>query len=141
MRCGSLYRIPVWGSVIGTGRLAVPVLAGTAAYAVACRPGWHVSLNQRPPQAIWFYSVIGLALLVGLAVDWTSVDPMQALFWSAVINGVVAVRLMVATMVAVTRRQVMGRFVASPREIRPGLAATAVMAVAVLAMFATMGQG
>lgn len=120
--------------IIGTGLLAVPVLAGSAAYAIGEARGWKCGLDQRPWEAVGFYSVITLATLLGIAIDWSSLDPIKALFWSAVINGVVAVPIMAAMMVVVSRRDTMGRYTASGKLRFFGWTATAVMAVAATAM-------
>jgi Mn2+/Fe2+ NRAMP family transporter len=122
--------------IIGTGLLAVPVLAGSAAYAVCESRGWPVGLEHKPREAVGFYTVIGLAVLVGIAVDYSPLDPIRALFWTAVINGVVAVPLMVAMMVVVSRPHQMGRFAASTGLRVMGWVATACMAGAVIMMFA-----
>jgi NRAMP (natural resistance-associated macrophage protein)-like metal ion transporter len=115
--------------IIGTGLLAVPVLAGSAAFAVAEARGWHSGLECKPYQAIGFYSVAVAATLVGITLDWAPIDPMRALFWSAVLNGIVAVPIMVAMMLLVTRPSVMGKFIAGRALVVFGWAAT-------LAMFA-----
>ena len=115
--------------IIGTGLLAVPVLAGSAAFAVAEARGWHHGLECKPYQATGFYSVAVAATLVGITLDWAPIDPMRALFWSAVLNGIVAVPIMVAMMLLVTRPSVMGKFIAGRALIVFGWAAT-------LAMFA-----
>ncbi|GGB43447.1 iron transporter [Sphingomonas metalli] len=120
--------------IIGTGLLAVPVLAGSAAYAIGESRGWKCGLDQRPWEAVGFYAVITLATLLGIAIDWSSLDPIKALFWSAVINGVVAVPIMAAMMLVVSRRSAMGKFTASPRLLFFGWTATAVMAAAAVAM-------
>ncbi len=120
--------------IIGTGLLAIPVLAGSAAYAVGETRGWKCGLDQRPWEAVGFYSVIALATLLGIAIDWSPLDPIRLLFLSAVVNGVVAVPIMAAMMVVVSRRSTMGKFTASPRLLFFGWAATAVMAVAAAAM-------
>lgn len=120
--------------IIGTGLLAVPVLAGSAAYAVGEGRGWKCGLDHKPWEAIGFYGIIALATLLGVAVDLSDLDPIKALFWSAVINGVVAVPIMAAMMVVVSRASIMGRFIASPRLRFFGWTATAVMAAAALAM-------
>lgn len=126
--------------VIGTGLLAVPVLAGSAAYAVCEARGWPVGLEHKPRDAIGFYTVIGLAMLVGVAVDYSPLDPIKALFWSAVLNGVIAVPLMAAMMIVASRRNDMGAFVA-PLPLRIlGWFATGCMGAAAVAMFA-MGGG
>jgi Mn2+/Fe2+ NRAMP family transporter len=126
--------------IIGTGLLAVPVLAGSAAFAVGESFGWKSGLEYKPREAMGFYSVIAVAMLIGSAIHWSSLDPIKALFWSAVINGVVAVPIMVAMMIVVSRRQVMGRFTAGPVLLAFGWSATGVMAAATFAMFATWGS-
>jgi NRAMP (natural resistance-associated macrophage protein)-like metal ion transporter len=123
--------------IIGTGLLAVPVLAGSAAFAVAEVFGWKEGLEYQPRQAAGFYSIIVLATLVGALIDWSPIDPMRALFWSAVLNGLAAVPLMIAMMVVVSRHKVMGRFTASPSLLAFGWVATAVMTLASGAMLAT----
>jgi NRAMP (natural resistance-associated macrophage protein)-like metal ion transporter len=123
--------------IIGTGLLAVPVLAGSAAFAVAEVFGWKEGLEYQPRQAAGFYSIIVLATLVGALIDWSPIDPMRALFWSAVLNGLAAVPLMIAMMVVVSRHKVMGRFTASPSLLAFGWAATVVMTLASGAMLAT----
>ena len=120
--------------IIGTGLLAVPVLAGSAAYAVGETRGWKCSLEQKPWEAVGFYSVIAMATLFGIAIDWSPLDPIKALFWSAVVNGVVAVPIMAAMMVVVSQHRLMGRFTGSTGLMITGWAATAVMAAAAIAM-------
>src|SRR5207244_481578 len=93
--------------IVGTGFLAVPVLAGSAAFAVAEIFGWREGLENSPRQAAGFYSVIVAATLVGTIIDWSSIGPIRALFWSAVLNGVAAVPLMIAMMVVASSRKVM----------------------------------
>lgn len=127
--------------IVGTGLLAVPVLAGSAAYAVGESFGWHVGLARKLKRAPAFYAVIVVATIVGALLNFTSIDPIRALFWSAVINGVVAVPVMVMMMLLASRPSVMGRFTISPMLKVVGWAATAVMAAASVAMFATMGAG
>jgi NRAMP (natural resistance-associated macrophage protein)-like metal ion transporter len=96
--------------IIGTGMLALPVLAGSAAYAVGEAMHWRVGLSQQPLRARAFYATIAAATIVGAALNFTPLDPIKALFWSAVINGVAAVPIMVMIMVMASRRAVMGRF-------------------------------
>ena len=122
--------------IIGTGLLAVPVLAGSAAYAVCESRGWTIGLEHKPREAVGFYTVIGLATLVGVAVDYSPLDPIRALFWSAVLNGVISVPLMAAMMIVVSRKDEMGQFVASLRQRVMGWFATACMAAAAITMFA-----
>jgi NRAMP (natural resistance-associated macrophage protein)-like metal ion transporter len=120
--------------IIGTGFLAVPVLAGSTAFAVAEVFGWQEGLERQPRQAAGFYSIIVLATMVGLLIDWSHVDPIRALFWSAVLNGVTAVPLMIAMMIVVSRHEVMGRFTANRALLLFGWGATAVMTLASGAM-------
>jgi len=124
--------------IIGTGFLAVPVLAGSTAFAVAELFGWKEGLENQPRQATRFYSVIVLSSLLGLAIDWSPIDPIRALFWSAVLNGLAAVPLMIAMMVLVSSRKIMGRFTASQPLLLLGWAATAVMGTASAAMLLSM---
>ncbi|MDB5672742.1 MAG: iron transporter [Alphaproteobacteria bacterium] len=121
--------------IVGTGLLAVPVLAGSAAYAVGESNGWKCGLEHKPWEAVGFYTVIGCATLIGIAIDWSPLDPIKALFWSAVINGIAAVPIMAAMMVVVTRRKLMGKFVASTGLRFLGWTATAIMGAAAFAMF------
>ena len=126
--------------IVGTGLLAVPVLAGSAAYAMGEAFGWHVGLARKPGRAKAFYVTIAAAVAVGAALNFTPIDPVRALFWSAVINGVVAVPVMVMMMLLTVRPKVMGRFTLSPGLKIVGWAATGVMAAAAVGMFATMGN-
>ncbi|QCB43308.1 divalent metal cation transporter [Sphingomonas sp. PAMC26645] len=120
--------------IIGTGLLAVPVLAGSTGYAVGEAHGWKTGLENKPLQAIGFYSVIAVSTLLGIGIDWSPLDPFKALFWSAVLNGVAAVPLMAAMMMVVTRRQLMGGFIAGRSLFALGWTATAVMGVAAVAI-------
>ena len=121
------------GGIIGTGLLAVPVLAGSAAYAVAETFNWKSSLGMELKSAKGFYAIIALATLVGVLLDFSPIDPVKALLWSAVINGVISVPLMIAMMRIATQQKVMGKFVVGARLKWLGWLATGVMAVAVLA--------
>ena len=120
--------------IIGTGLLALPVLAGSAAYAIGELRGWRIGLEKKPQEARAFYGVIALAFLLGLTMIFLPIDPIKALFWSAVVNGVIAVPLMVATMIVASSRQHLGPFVATVSQRIVGWAATAIMAGAALAM-------
>lgn len=120
--------------IIGTGMLAVPVLAGASGYAVCEAGGWAASLQDKPKRARVFYAVIALGMLLGIGLDWSPISPMKALFWSAVINGIVAVPVLIALMLAVSKREVMGNFVAPlPLKIFGWITSVA-MAVAAIAM-------
>ena len=125
--------------IIGTGLLAVPVLAGSAAYAMAGAMRWRNSLESPFSSATKFYAIIIAATLAGTALCFTSIDPMRALYWSAVLNGVIAVPVMVVVMLLAVRKSVMGEFVISRRLRVLGWLCTGVMALAVVAMFATLG--
>ncbi|MEO8114246.1 MAG: divalent metal cation transporter [Phenylobacterium sp.] len=127
--------------VVGTGLLAVPVLAGSAAYALGESFGWHVGLARKFHRARAFYATIAVATLVGVGLNFTAIDPMKALVWSAVLNGVVAAPVMVMMMLVAVRHDVMGRFVLPPGLKLVGWLATAVMAAATVGMFATWGAG
>ena len=122
--------------LVGTGLLAVPVLAGSVGYAVAETFGLRYGLERRWHQARAFYGVIGLSIVLGLAMEFIGLDPIRALVWSAVVNGVIVVPIMVAMMIVASRPRIMGAFVAARWQVVLGWAATAVMAAASLAMFA-----
>ncbi len=124
--------------IIGTGLLAIPVLAGSAAYAVGEALDWPTGLGRKPREAKAFYGVIAFATLVGIGINFTSIDPIKALFWSAVLNGVVAVPLMVVMMLMVMKPKVMGAFTLSRSLQAMGWLSTAVMTVTVVAMLVTM---
>ena len=119
--------------IVGTGMLAVPVLAGSAAYAVAEIFNWSSSLGLELKAAKGFYAIIALATMVGMLLDFSPIDPVKALLWSAVINGVISVPLMIAMMGIATQKKVMGRFVIGVRLKWLGWLATGVMTVVVLA--------
>jgi NRAMP (natural resistance-associated macrophage protein)-like metal ion transporter len=119
--------------IIGTGLLAVPVLAGSAAYAVGDAWGWKTGLDNMPWQAAGFYTVIGAAMLLGLGTLWSPLDPIKALYWSAVVNGVIAVPMMAALML-VAGSKAMGRFKVGPVLGGLGWLSTAVMAAAAITM-------
>jgi NRAMP (natural resistance-associated macrophage protein)-like metal ion transporter len=120
--------------IIGTGMLAVPVLAGSAAYAVGDLFDWHSTLEARFPEARGFYAIISAATLIGFGLTFTPIDPIKMMIWSAVINGIVAVPIMTIMMVIVTKTETMGRFRAKRTLIVAGWAATALMGVTALAL-------
>ena len=120
--------------IIGTGLLAIPVLAGSAGYAVAEAAGWKTGLDRMPWQARGFYSVIGAAVLLGLGIDWSPIDPIQALYWSAVLNGVIAVPMMAVLMMVASSRRRMGKFRAGWVLGGLGWLTTAIMAAAAITM-------
>nr|WP_246091657.1 divalent metal cation transporter [Rhizobium smilacinae] len=120
--------------IVGTGLLSIPVLAGSAAYAFGESQDWKCGLEHKPWEAVGFYSVIAAATIFGLGLEFAPIDPIKALFWSAVINGFVAVPIMIAMMVVVGSRKRMKDFVAPTSMLVFGWAATAVMGVAAIAM-------
>jgi len=126
--------------IIGTGLLAVPVLAGSAAYAIGETYRWSVGLEKKPGRAPWFYATIAIATSAGVLLNATHVDPIKALFWSAVVNGVSSAPIMVVIMLLATRRQVMGAFRLSGRLRVLGWSATGVMMVSALALCALLGR-
>ncbi|TCZ66159.1 NRAMP family divalent metal transporter [Roseicella aquatilis] len=117
--------------IIGIGLLAVPVLAGSGAYALGEALGWRTGLGRRPRDARGFYATIAISTLLGIGFNFAGLDPIRALFWAAVINGVVAVPLMAAIMLLAMRREVMGRFVLPRWLWAMGWLSTGAMAVAV----------
>jgi NRAMP (natural resistance-associated macrophage protein)-like metal ion transporter len=120
--------------IVGTGLLAIPVLAGATAYAVGEGRRWPVGLARKPKEAVAFYSVLALSAAIGIALNFTSINPISALYWSAVINGVLAVPVMVLLMIMARRKDVMGRFVVGGPLYWLGWLSTAAMLLSVLAM-------
>jgi Mn2+/Fe2+ NRAMP family transporter len=123
--------------IVGTGMLALPVLAGSAAYALGEALRWPVGLARRAGRAKAFYGAIAVATVAGAGLNFTPLDPIKALFWSAVINGVAAVPIMAMIMLLGARPAVMGRFTLTRPLLILGWLATAVMAAAAIGMFAT----
>jgi NRAMP (natural resistance-associated macrophage protein)-like metal ion transporter len=130
--------------IVGTGLLAVPVLAGSAAYAVGEALKWPTGLDRKPLDAKGFYGVLTAATLLGLSINlpaiqkYTHLSPIKALFWAAVVNGVTAVPIMVVMMLMCHNKKIMGQFTRISRMLRiMGWLATAVMAAAAAGMFMT----
>ncbi|TFW28342.1 divalent metal cation transporter [Massilia arenosa] len=124
--------------IIGTGMLAVPVLAGSAAYAVTESFKWRNGLDMKVLQAREFYAIISLATIGGMLLNFAPIDPIKALVWSAQINGVIAVPIMTVMMMLAHNRKIMGPFTLTTRHTFIGWAGVAIMLVAVVAMFLTM---
>jgi Mn2+/Fe2+ NRAMP family transporter len=120
--------------IVGTGLLAIPVLAGATAYAVGESRQWPVGLARKPKEAIAFYGVLALSGGFGIALNFTAINPISALYWSAVINGVLAVPVMVLLMLMARHKNVMGRFVVGGPLYWLGWLSTAAMAISVIAM-------
>jgi Mn2+/Fe2+ NRAMP family transporter len=123
--------------LIGTGLLAVPVLAGSAAYAMGEARNWPVGFTRKMQEAKAFYATIAVATLIGMVINFTSINPIKALYWSAVLNGVVAVPVMFVMMKIVCRPDIMGKFAAKGWLRALGWMATAVMLVISLGMVVT----
>ena len=119
--------------IIGTGLLSIPVLAGSAAYAVGEAQGWKVGLANQPLQAKAFYGAIIAATVLGAAANFFELNPVKALVWSAVINGVVAVPVMALLLMMSSRASIMGRFTISTSWKVLGWVATGLMVAATLA--------
>jgi NRAMP (natural resistance-associated macrophage protein)-like metal ion transporter len=123
--------------IIGIGLLAIPVLAGSCAYALGEALDWPTGLDRLPLDARAFYGTIIVSTLIGVVINFVGLDPVKSLFWAAVINGVVAVPLMVVMMIMAMAPKVMGQFTLPPVLCTMGWLCTAVMTAAVVIMFAT----
>jgi Mn2+/Fe2+ NRAMP family transporter len=119
-----------WGSLA----LAIPVLAGSGAYVVAELFGWPSTLEAKFPEAIGFYAIIFAATVIGFAMGFLPINPIQLLVWTAVINGIVAAPIMAMMMLIVSNRSAMGRFQARPSLAWAGWGATALMGITVAAL-------
>ena len=122
--------------IIGTGLLAVPVLAGSTAYAIGESRRWPVGLGRKPEEAKAFYAIVALATLVGMILNFTPINPIKALFWTAVLNGIVSVPVMATMMLVVTNSKVMSKFVIKGPLLWLGWAATLVMAISAVGTIA-----
>jgi Mn2+/Fe2+ NRAMP family transporter len=121
--------------IFGVGLIGVPVLAGSAGYALCEAMGWKWGLERKAADARGFYGVIAVSVLAGLFIQYSPISPMRALFWSAVINGVVAVPLMAVIIVLASKKSVMGEYTARRPIVILGWIATAVMGLAAVRMF------
>jgi NRAMP (natural resistance-associated macrophage protein)-like metal ion transporter len=121
--------------IIATGMLAVPVLAGSSAYGISEVFRWTEGLDHRPKEAKAFYAAIAVATLGGVALNFTSLDPVKALYWSAVVNGVLAAPLMAVMMVIAMNRRIMGRLTLPRPMLVVGWLATIIMALATIGFF------
>ncbi|MBN9282765.1 MAG: divalent metal cation transporter, partial [Hyphomicrobium denitrificans] len=124
--------------IIGTGMLSIPVLAGSAAYAFGEALKWKVGLSLKPTEGKAFYGMIALATLVGIAINFSGLNPIKALYYSAVINGVVAVPIIAIMMLMAGNKKVMGQFTVHGWLSYLGWSTAAVMALASVAMFVGM---
>jgi NRAMP (natural resistance-associated macrophage protein)-like metal ion transporter len=121
--------------ILGVGLIGVPVPAGSGAYALCEAMDWKWGLERKATDARGFYGIIALSILVGLIIQYSPISPMKALFWSAVVNGIVAVPLMVVIVTLVSKKSVMGAYTAHPALVVLGWIATAIMAAAAARMF------
>jgi Mn2+/Fe2+ NRAMP family transporter len=126
--------------ILGTGLLAVPVLGGSAAYAVGEALGWPVGMERKAHEAKAYYAVLALATLIGLALNVIGIDPIRALVWSAMINGIIAAPVMGLMMQLASNREVMGRLILPVYLKVLGWAGAAVMALAAIGAFVTAGK-
>lgn len=126
--------------ILGVGMIGVPVLAGAGAYGLAEAMGWKEGLELKASDARGFYGVIAFSVLAALVIQYSPIDPMKALFWSAVINGVVAVPLMAVIVLLAAKKSVMGEHTANRTLIALGWIGTAVMGAAAIGMFATLSR-
>ncbi len=124
--------------ILGVGLIGVPVLAASGGYALAETMGWKWGLERKATDARAFYGIITVSVLVALAIQYLPISPMRALFWSAVINGVIAVPLMVIIVLLASKKSVMGAFTASGPIVMLGWMAAAVMGAAAAWMFITI---
>jgi Mn2+/Fe2+ NRAMP family transporter len=126
--------------LIGSGFLAVPILSGSAAYALSETFGWRYGLDRDPRRAKQFYAVIVIATLVGMLINFLGINPIDALFWTAVINGFVAPPLLLLIMLVANNRRIMGDRANGPFLNVLGWLATAAMIAAAIALVFTWGQ-
>lgn len=127
--------------IIGTGLLAVPVLAGASAYAVAETIGLKEGLGKKLGSAPGFYAVIAISTLIGMSLDWLGINPMKALYYTAVLNGLTAPPLMALVIVIANRKDVMGQFVNSRASNILGWTITLIMALAGMALIVNLATG
>jgi Mn2+/Fe2+ NRAMP family transporter len=120
--------------IVGTGLLAIPVLAGSAAYAIGEACKWPIGLSRQPTKAVGFYATLTAAAVLGVAITLSPIDPIKALYWTAVINGVVAVPVMTVMMLMTAQPRIMGKFTISGWLRALGWASTLAMAACVVGM-------
>ncbi len=124
--------------LIGAGFLAVPILTGSTAYALADAFGWRAGLDRKPNRAVEFYAVIVGATLIGMLINYVGINPIDALFWTAVINGVLTPPLLILLMLISNNPKVMGTRVNGRALNVIGWATAVLMSIAVIAFFATL---
>jgi len=124
--------------IIGTGLIAIPVLAGSSAYALAEALKWPIGLERKLHRAKGFYGILSIATLLGVALNFTAINPIKALFWSAVINGVAAVPIMIVMMLMTTNKKITGGVRLPALQTAIGWVATGVMFAVAACMIATL---
>jgi NRAMP (natural resistance-associated macrophage protein)-like metal ion transporter len=127
--------------IIGTGLLAIPVLAGSTAYAIGEGRRWSVGLSRKPEKAVAFYAALAVSVLLGIGLNFTPLNPIKALYWSAVINGVLAPPVMVLLMLLVRKEQVMGKLIVGGWLYWLGWMATGAMAISIIGMGLSIAVG
>jgi Mn2+/Fe2+ NRAMP family transporter len=127
--------------LIGTGVLTIPILTGSAAYAICEAVGWRYGLDEKPASATHFYVVIAAATLIGMGINFLGINPIDALFYTAVINGLLAPPLLVLIMLVANDRKIMGERINNLWTNFAGWTATAVMSAAAIVLLATWGKG
>jgi len=137
---GSFATLLLALGLIGTGFLAVPVLTGSAGYALSEAFGWRHGLDHKPRQARKFYMVIAISMVVAMQINFMNINPISALFWTAVINGFLAPPLLVIIMVISNRKQIMGKWVNGPLVNVLGWATAVAMFAAAIALVVTWGK-
>lgn len=137
---GSAAKLLFAVGILGTDLLAIPVLAGAAAYGLGEALRWPTGLERKPKEAVGFYAVIALSTLLGLGINLTPINPMDSLVISAIVNGVIAGPIMVIMMLLASNPKVMGEFTLSGRLKTTGWIATAVMLLAAVGLFVTLGK-
>lgn len=135
---GALAELIFALGIIGTGLLAIPVLAGSTAYAIGEGRKWPVGLSRKPKEAVAFYGVLALSVVLGVGLNFTALDPIKALYWSAVINGILAAPIMTVMMLLVQRKSVMGDLMISGPVYWLGWVATAAMFMCIIGMACSM---
>jgi Mn2+/Fe2+ NRAMP family transporter len=138
---GDLAYLLFAAGIIGTGLLAVPVLAGASAYAVAEMVGLKEGLGKNPSLAPGFYAVIAVSTLIGMSLDWLGINPITALYYSAALNGLVAPPLMALVIMIANRKDIMGRFVNSRASNVLGWVIVLIMALVGMALIVSMATG
>ncbi|MGL9622350.1 Nramp family divalent metal transporter [Bradyrhizobium sp. U531] len=135
---GALAELIFALGIIGTGLLAIPVLAGSTAYAIGEGRKWPVGLSRKPKEAVAFYGVLALSVALGVGLNFTALDPIKALYWSAVINGILAAPIMTVMMLLVQRKSVMGDLMITGPVYWLGWTATVAMFLCIVGMACSM---